>query len=87
MRPECACLEQLGSQHEAAARKIGLLVQGHLQQALHKGAHTLGADIRLHCLEHQAQEHGRLVGVAHIRGQQQLIQCPALTHTQYQRSS
>ena len=63
-------LEELGGDHEAATGEIRLLVQGDLQQALDKGADAREADVRLHRLEQQAQEHGRLVGVAHIRHRQ-----------------
>ena len=63
-------LEELGGDHEAAAGEVGLLVQGDLEQPLHKGAHAREADVRLHRLEQQAQEHGRLVGVPHVRHRQ-----------------
>ena len=59
-------LEKLRGDHESAAGKIGLLVQGDLQQALDECADARDADICLHRLEQQAQEHGRLVGVAHV---------------------
>ena len=73
-------LEQLGGDHEAAAGQVGLLVHGHLQQALDKGADAHVADVGLHRLEQQAQEHGRLVGVRHIPRRQHRIQRPAAHH-------
>ena len=53
-------LEDFRQHEQAATGEGGLLLLGHLQQALGKGRHSLGRHIRLHGLEDQAQEHGRL---------------------------
>ena len=59
--PATRCHLEDFRQHEEAATGEGrLLLLGHLQQPLGKGRHSLCGHIRLHGLEDQAQEHGRL---------------------------
>jgi hypothetical protein len=58
--------QQLGHQHEAAAREVGRRAQRHLEHALGEGGGALGGGVRLEGLEEQRQEHGRLGGARQL---------------------
>lgn len=77
VRLQSVYLEDLREHEEAATAEGGLLLLGHLQQALGKSRHPATGDIGLHGLEQQAQEQGRLAGPGHLWVQQYSIQRPA----------
>lgn len=57
----CECyLENLRQHEETATCECWLLLLGNLQQPFGKGSYPFGGDIRLHGLEEEGQEHGRL---------------------------
>ena len=58
--PTIPYLEDFRKHEQAAAGEGRLLLLRNLQQPLGKSSHPLGADIALHGLEEQGQEHGGL---------------------------
>lgn len=72
-------LEGLREHEEASTAEGGLLLLGHLQQALGKSSHPAAGHIGLHGLEQQAQEQRRLAGPGNLWVQQHSIQRPAHT--------